>query len=73
MLLRTLRQAITDVRAAQGPDPGKWAVYATCPIAHPPTCNQEVPNTAGAVDTPPFPWQDRGTYHQVAEVNGHRP
>ena len=32
----------------------------------------EVPNTAGAVDTPPFPWQDRGTYHQVVELSGHR-
>ena len=21
---------------------------------------------------PPFPWQDRGTYHQVVEVSGHR-
>jgi hypothetical protein len=24
------------------------------------------------VATPPFPWQDRGTYHQVVEVFGHR-
>jgi hypothetical protein len=31
-----------------------------------------VPNTAGAIATPPFPWQNRGTYHQVVELTGHR-
>jgi len=72
VLLRTLDQAIADVTAAQGADPTAWKVYATCPKTTPPSCNQEVPTTAGAVDTPPFPWQDRGTYHQVAEVAGHR-
>lgn len=72
MLLGTLRHAIAAVSAAQGPDPAKWVVYATCPRTNPPTCDQEVPSTAGAVDTPTFPWQDRGTYHQVTEVSGHR-
>jgi hypothetical protein len=32
-----------------------------------------VPTTAGAIDTPPFPWQNRGTYHQVVGLTGHRP
>jgi hypothetical protein len=72
VLLQTLRQAIAAVSAAQGPDPSAWKVYATCPITKPPSCDQEVPSTAGAVDTPPFPWQDRGTYHQVVEIGGHR-
>ena len=26
----------------------------------------------GAVETAPFPWQNRGTYHQVVELTGHR-
>ena len=69
VLLRTLRAAIKAVGAKQGADPAHWKVLATCPKA-PNTCDQEVPVTAGAVATPPFPWQDRGTYHQVVEVKG---
>jgi hypothetical protein len=38
----------------------------------PPACDQKVPSALGAVDTPPFPWQNRGTYHQVVELTGHR-
>jgi hypothetical protein len=38
----------------------------------PSTCDEIVPNTAGAADTPPFPWQNRGTYHQIDEISGHR-
>jgi hypothetical protein len=72
VLLRTLDQAIAAVAAKQGPDPSTWKVYATCPVTDPPSCDQAVPTTGGAVDTPPFPWQDRGTYHQVTELSGHR-
>ena len=53
-------------------DPAKWTVQATCDKADPPQCDQLVPTTAGAVDTPPFPWQNRGTYHQVIGLTGHR-
>jgi hypothetical protein len=71
VLRHTLAQAIAAMSAQQGPNPAKWKVLATCPSA-PSRCDQEVPVTAGAVATPPFPWQDRGTYHQVVEVSGHR-
>lgn len=71
VLLRTLSAAIKAVSAKQGPDPAHWKVLATCPN-NPSSCDEEVPVTAGAVATPPFPWQDRGTYHQVVEVQGHR-
>jgi hypothetical protein len=71
VLLSTLGDAYDAVAAQQGsPDPAQWKVYATCD--DPSTCDELVPNTAGAVDTPPFPWQNRGTYHQVVEVPGHR-
>jgi hypothetical protein len=71
VLLKTLGQADKEVSAAQGSsNPADWKVYATC--SDPSTCDEIVPNTAGAVDTPPFPWQNRGTYHQVDEINGHR-
>jgi hypothetical protein len=72
ILLSTLRQAIKAVSARQGANPARWQVLATCAVKTPPLCDQEVPVTAGAVATPPFPWQDRGTYHQVVEVKGHR-
>jgi acyl-homoserine lactone acylase PvdQ len=71
-LLSSLEAAIADVKARLGPDPSGWQVMATCKITDPPGCDQEVPNTAGAVATPPFPWQDRGTYHQIDELTGHR-
>ncbi len=70
VLLSTLRDAFAAVSAQQGPDPAQWKVEATCD--DPDTCDEIVPNTAGAVDTPPFPWQNRGTYHQVTELSGHR-
>lgn len=71
-LLASLDQAVAAVRAKRGPDPSAWKVPATCPKTKPASCDQEVPVTGGAVPTPPFPWQNRGTYHQVTELNGHR-
>ena len=53
-------------------DPANWKLAATCEKKDPPACDQNVPTALGAVDTPPFPWQNRGTYHQVVEMSGHR-
>jgi hypothetical protein len=73
VLLSTLHAATAEVAAQQGtPDPSRWKVLATCKKTKPPSCDQEVPNTAGAIDTPPFPWQNRGTYHQIDEIAAHR-
>ncbi|HEX4734302.1 MAG TPA: penicillin acylase family protein, partial [Thermoleophilaceae bacterium] len=71
ILLSTLDDAIADVKQKQGSDdPSKWKVPATC--EKPVECDQEVPTALGAVDTPPFPWQNRGTFHQVVELTGRR-
>jgi len=71
VLLQTLRAAIGDVKKRFGSsNPADWKVYATCPNSN--DCDEIVPNTAGAVSTPPFPWQNRGTFHQVDEIFGHR-
>jgi penicillin amidase len=71
ILLTTLREAVAEVKQNQGSDdPSQWKVFATC--KKPAVCDQEVPTDLGAVDTPPFPWQNRGTYHQVVELDGHR-
>ena len=72
VLLDSLRGAVAEVKRTHGDDPAGWKVMATCPKKEPPICDQEVPTAAGAVDTPPFPWQNRGTYHQVDEITGHR-
>lgn len=71
ILLSTLHDAVGDVTKAQGSaDPSQWKVYALC--KKPVVCDQEVPTDLGAVDTPPFPWQNRGTFHQIVELSGHR-
>jgi hypothetical protein len=73
VLLTSLRGAVAQVTKTYGsPDPAKWTVPATCEKSSPPKCDQIVPTTAGAVDTPPFPWQNRGTYHQIVELSDHR-
>jgi hypothetical protein len=72
-LLKALDAAAADVAKKQGTaDPSGWKVFATCKKTDPPSCDQEVPTSAGAIDTPPFPWQNRGTYHQIVELVGHR-
>jgi acyl-homoserine lactone acylase PvdQ len=71
VLVRALTAAIADVEHRLGPNPSRWRVLATCPN-NPSSCDEENPTTAGAIPTPPFPWQDRGTYHQVVELSGHR-
>jgi acyl-homoserine lactone acylase PvdQ len=71
ILLSTLDDAIAEVRQKQGSDDAaNWKVPATC--EKPVECDQEVPTDLGAVDTPPFPWQNRGTFHQVVELTGRR-
>jgi hypothetical protein len=73
ILLTTLREAVADVKQKYGsPDPAQWKVPATCEQKDPPICDQKVPTALGAVDTAPFAWQNRGTFHQVVELAGHR-
>jgi acyl-homoserine lactone acylase PvdQ len=53
-----------------------WKVPATCargPSGQPRPCDQIEFVTAGGVGTPPIHWQDRPTFQQVVEVQGHRP
>jgi hypothetical protein len=59
-LLRTLRAAGKSV-------PADVKVLATCEVTDPPACDQLDFIAAGAVETPPIPWQDRGTFQQAAE------
>ena len=36
-------------------------------------CDEISFTTAGAVGMPDIPWQDRPTFQQIVEVQGHRP
>lgn len=63
---------MAEQQARRGDDPATWKVPATCPQTEPAGCDQIVPTTAGAIDTPPFPWQNRGTYHQVVKLRARR-
>ena len=72
ILLHSLRQAVQFLTQERGADPTQWKYPATCPTTSPRQCVQNEPTTAGAVETPPFPWQNRGTYHQVNEILGRR-
>ncbi|MCW2667175.1 MAG: Penicillin amidase [Frankiales bacterium] len=68
LLLSSLRAAVASVAAAQGTtDLTAWRKPVLCPDA-PGTCDQILPTAAGAVATPPQPWQNRGTFQQAVEV-----
>jgi acyl-homoserine lactone acylase PvdQ len=72
-LLAALHAAIGETGSKYGStDPLQWKVPATCEKTTPKSCDQIVPTTAGAIDTPPFPWQNRGTFHQVVGLTAHR-
>ena len=69
VLLKTLRVAVEQTSKEQASDdPAAWKVQAICDEG----CDNIEPTELGAVGTPPFPWQNRGTFHQVVEMSGHR-
>jgi acyl-homoserine lactone acylase PvdQ len=72
-LLRTLGTAIAAAERRYGRPLAQLKVPATCASATPQRCDQIEFTTAGAIATPPIPWQDRGTYQQAVEVQGHGP
>lgn len=41
-------------------------------VTTPPSCDQIVPTSAGAITAPPQPFDNRGTFYQAVAVNGHR-
>lgn len=75
LLRSTLRAAADDLTAKyHSADPAAWRVPTTCTEGQsPPACDQIEFTDAGAISTPPIPWQNRGTYQQAVQVQGHRP
>jgi acyl-homoserine lactone acylase PvdQ len=67
ILADTLEAAAASVRSAYGTDlPGVRVKATGCDGQ--PVCDQISFITAGAVETPPIPWQDRPTFQQVVEL-----
>jgi hypothetical protein len=66
VLVSTLAAAAADVQAKYGPLGGVQIRASGCEQA--PTCDQIEFIAAGAVETPPIPWQDRPTFQQVVEI-----
>ena len=70
-LAASLEAAVADVEQRYG-SLDAVRVAATCDSGDEQRCDQIEFTTAGAVETPPIPWQDRPTFQQVVEVLGHR-
>jgi acyl-homoserine lactone acylase PvdQ len=67
ILADTLEAAAASVRSAYGTDLPAVRVKATDCDGQP-VCDQISFIAAGAVETPPIPWQDRPTFQQVVEL-----
>lgn len=66
LMRESLRAALQAVVAAHGADMTKWHYPVFCD--NPNDCDENVPTTAGAVETPPQPFENRGTYQQAVEI-----
>ena len=72
LLVAALQDAAREVRERYGvTDLASVRVPATCQPGS--GCDQIEFITAGAVSIEPIPWQDRPTFQQVVEIQGHRP
>jgi acyl-homoserine lactone acylase PvdQ len=67
VLRRALTSAVAGLVKADGGDVAKWRKPVLCGTSAP-TCDENLATTAGAVDTPPQPFENRGTFHQAVEI-----
>jgi acyl-homoserine lactone acylase PvdQ len=72
LVVRTLLQAAAVLRARYGSSMANWKLPVTCAVSTPPRCDQIVPVAAGAINVPPQPFDNRGTFYQAVAVTGHR-
>jgi hypothetical protein len=68
-----LLQAAAQVSQRYGPSMSSWQLPVTCPVTTPPSCDQIVATAAGAINVPPQPFDNRGTFYQADAISGHRP
>jgi acyl-homoserine lactone acylase PvdQ len=72
MLSSTLLQAYAQLQRREGTNLTNWKLPVTCPVTKPPSCDQIVTTAAGAIQIPPQPFDNRGTFYQAVAVSGHR-
>jgi acyl-homoserine lactone acylase PvdQ len=72
LLVSTLQQAAAQVASKYGADQSGWKLPVTCPDTDPPSCDQIIPTAAGAINVPPQPFDNRGTFYQADAISGHR-
>jgi hypothetical protein len=68
VLRGALHGATARLVKANGGNPAAWRKPVLCPKQSTPTCDENLATTAGAVDTPPQPFENRGTFHQAVEI-----
>ncbi len=73
LLSSTLLQASAQLSQQYGSSQAGWQLPVTCPVSTPPSCDQIVPTSAGAINIPPQPYDNRGTFYQADAISGHRP
>jgi hypothetical protein len=72
LLDSTLLQAAGQLSQRYGSSTSRWQLPVTCPVTTPPSCDQIVPIAAGAINVPPQPYDNRGTFYQADAIIGHR-
>ncbi len=72
ILTRTLLQAAAQITKAHGSSVANWTLPTVCKITTPPSCDQIITTAAGAIQIPPEPFDNRGTFYQAVAVQGHR-
>jgi acyl-homoserine lactone acylase PvdQ len=72
VLTSTLLAAAAQLANQYGPSMANWKLPVTCPVTTPPSCDQIVPTSAGAISIPPQPFDNRGTFYEAVAVSGHR-
>jgi acyl-homoserine lactone acylase PvdQ len=71
ILLSALTEAVANAKERYGVETlGDIRMEAVCD--DPNLCDEIVFTTAGAVGMPDIPWQDRPTFQQIVEIQGHR-
>jgi hypothetical protein len=67
VLRRSFDGAVAALVKTNGGNPVTWHKPVLCGTSAP-TCDENLATTAGAVDTPPQPFENRGTFHQAVEL-----
>jgi hypothetical protein len=67
VLRGALASAVASLVKANGGDPSRWRKPVLCGTQAP-TCDENTVTSAGAIATPPQPFENRGTFHQAVEI-----